>query len=52
MPDINYPELGDVSEQRRWYSEGELFHHPSGHVYRAEKNAEGRLVWVLQEPPK
>lgn len=53
VPEINHPELGDISEQRRWYSEGELFHHPAGSVYRAEKNPAGQLVWVLiQEPAK
>ena len=31
--DVNYPELGTVSEQRIFYREGDLFLHPSGVTY-------------------
>lgn len=59
MAEINYPELGDGSAPRRWYNEGDIFDHPSGVTYRAERsgvilpNGKPKLQWVpVPEPSK
>ena len=40
--DTNYPELGGVHEQKKFYAEGDEITHPSGAVY---KRIDGN--WVL-----
>ena len=46
MAQVNYPELGGVHEQTRFYTEGEKFEHPSGAVYQVQ---DGK--WVLIQKP-
>jgi len=43
---INYSELGQVHEQHRFYSEGEIFSHPSGAIYKVVDR-----VWKLIQLP-
>lgn len=44
---INYPELGGVHEQRRFYKDGDEIEHPSGNRY---KRVDGN--WVLVKKPE
>lgn len=46
-PKINYPELGGVDKQKRFYGEGEEFAHPSGVVYVRRKGN-----WVIKGSKK
>ncbi len=45
-PQYNYPELGTVDQQTKFYGEGEIFYHPSGTTYVRQGGN-----WVLYTAP-
>jgi len=48
---MNYPELGGVDSKRRFYKLGEIWTHPSGHVYQVVKDESGKLNWKVIRMP-
>jgi len=45
-PQFNFPELGGVDQQTKFYGDGEFFYHPSGTTYIHQNGN-----WVLYTPP-